>query len=64
MPVYTYTTLDDPFALTGTEAGDLNATGQVAGNREALPPRGENSYARRAADEPSAGPDRIAWQAP
>ena len=32
MPVYIYTTLDDPFALTGTEAGDTNATGQVVGN--------------------------------
>ena len=32
MPVYTYTTLDDPFALSGTQAMGINATGQIVGS--------------------------------
>jgi probable HAF family extracellular repeat protein len=31
MPVYTYTTLDDPFALSGTQAFGINAAGQIVG---------------------------------
>ena len=32
MPVYTYTSLDDPFALSGTQAMGINATGQIVGS--------------------------------
>ena len=32
MPVYTYTSLDDPFALSGTQALGINATGQIVGS--------------------------------
>src|SRR5262245_24716894 len=32
MPVYTYTTLDDPFALSGTRALGINAAGQIVGS--------------------------------
>ena len=32
MPVYTYTTLDDPLATNGTAAFGINATGQIVGD--------------------------------
>jgi probable HAF family extracellular repeat protein len=32
MPVYMYTSLDDPFALSGTQAMGINATGQIVGS--------------------------------
>ena len=32
MPVYMYTSLDDPFALSGTQALGINATGQIVGS--------------------------------
>ena len=32
MPVYTYTTLDDPLATNGTVAYGINATGQIVGS--------------------------------
>src|SRR5215475_10517184 len=31
MPVYTYTTLDDPSATTSTRASGINASGQIVG---------------------------------
>ena len=31
MPVYTYTTLDDPLATNGTQAFGINAMGQIVG---------------------------------
>jgi probable HAF family extracellular repeat protein len=31
MPVYTYTTLDDPLAIGGTGAWGINSTGQIVG---------------------------------
>ena len=32
MPVYMYASLDDPFALSGTQALGINATGQIVGS--------------------------------
>src|SRR5262249_57246583 len=32
MPVYTYTTLDDPLAVMGTFAQGINASGQIVGS--------------------------------
>jgi uncharacterized membrane protein len=31
MPIYTYTTLDDPLATNGTVAWGINGTGQIVG---------------------------------
>ena len=31
MPVYTYTTIDDPLATTRTSARDINNAGQIVG---------------------------------
>ena len=31
MPVYTYTTLDDPLANNNTQAFGINASGQIVG---------------------------------
>ena len=32
MPVYTYTTLDDPLATAGSHPRSINATGQIVGD--------------------------------
>src|SRR6516164_5232068 len=32
MPVYTYTTLDDPSAINNTQAFGINASGQIVGS--------------------------------
>jgi probable HAF family extracellular repeat protein len=32
MPVYTYTTIDDPLATKGTTAEDINNAGQIVGS--------------------------------
>src|SRR6266404_4769408 len=31
MPVYTYTTIDDPFGTVGTQAYGINSAGQIVG---------------------------------
>ena len=34
MPVYTYTTIDDPLATKGTTAEDINNAGQIVGSSQ------------------------------
>jgi uncharacterized membrane protein len=48
MPVYNYTTLDDPLATTiGTVANGINATGQIVGNYYTA--SGEHGFSRMSA---------------
>ena len=58
MPVYTYTTLDDPFALSGTQATGINATGQIVGSY--LNAGGNHGFLYSTAPIPSS---RIRWPA-
>jgi hypothetical protein len=54
MPVYTYTTLDDPSATTSTRASGINASGQIVGGYTGMAGTGHSGGIYTTIDDPSA----------